>query len=164
MILEMAPEKWQMGFKMQHNDHYKMGLYFDLELLCTFYWDGSKDPREWGFSSQPEPHLVFGYEAFMNLKSHISRMVQKSPSLKHVTAAACSSWWSSGCHVAKSQESKFKLMLDWQSISKFYFSFCWLKKLFLHQKLCTIYTFLPKINKMALVTESQPKVPKTLVL
>lgn len=112
MILEMAPEKWQMGFKMQHNDHYKMGLYFDLELLCTFYWDGSKDPREWGFSSQPEPHLVFGYEAFMNLKSHISRMVQKSPSLKHVTAAACSSWWSSGCHVAKSQKSKFKLMLD----------------------------------------------------
>jgi len=46
-----------MGFKMQRNDHYKMGLYFVLELLCTFYWDGSEDPREWGFSSQPKPRL-----------------------------------------------------------------------------------------------------------
>lgn len=78
MILEMVPEKWQMGFKMQHNDHYKMGLYFVLELLCMIYWDGNKDPREWGFGSQPKPSLGFGNEAFVNFKSHISRMVLRN--------------------------------------------------------------------------------------
>lgn len=35
-----------MFFQMQHNDRYKMRLYLFLELLCTFYRDGSEDPRD----------------------------------------------------------------------------------------------------------------------
>lgn len=89
--------------------------------------------------------------------------MQKSPSLKNVTATALQSWWSSACHVTKSQESESKLMLDWQSVSKFFPSFCW-PMLLLHQTLCNIYKFLPEIHKTALVTEPQSKVPKTLVL
>lgn len=51
------------------------GCVLVLNYLCTFYWDGRKHPREWGFSSQLEPNLGFGNETFMNFKFHISRMV-----------------------------------------------------------------------------------------
>lgn len=137
-ILEMAPEEWQMAFQMQHNDHYKMRLYLVLELLCTFYWDRSEDLRDWGFISQPKPSVDFVSEAFGNLKSCIFRTMLRKDEASEVDwwkvfwkisrcrnlqacsmsqLQPCSSWWSSGCHGAESQQSEFRLMLDWQFLN-----------------------------------------------